>query len=218
MVGALAACPEPSRARGRKGRQAMADESAEITLNNNNSGRFELVQPFKAENVSTTTSTSSQTLDVKPLSQTLEVKPLSQTSNQALELKPVNVDSRQEIAYTDPIRTDASSTLDLKPVAMDVCVRTGQASLPPTHVCEPYHHRVALTVLGVELFGLAWSGDSQTIVDDRRSKPAIAWGEVTPAPSMHVGLPQHSPPDHHPGALHRPRGRERGGLRIRLAD
>ncbi len=196
----------------------MADESAEITLNNNNNSnsKFELVQPFKAETATTTTSTatSNEVVEVKPLSQTLEVKPLSQTSksDQTLELKPLNVDSRQEIAVTDPIRTDASSTVDLKPVALDVCVRTGQASIPPTHICEPYNHRIGLSLLGVEVFGIAWCGESQTIVDDRRMHPSVAWGAVMPSP-LHVGLPYAPPPAHkkdHRGG--------RGGLHIRLTD
>jgi hypothetical protein len=193
----------------------MADESAEITLNNNNSARFELVQPFKAETVSTANSTSGQTLDVKPLSQTVEVKPLSQTSSQTLDLRPVNVDNRQEIAVTDPIRTDATSTLDLKPLALDVCLRTGEASIPPTHVCEPYHHRIGLTLLGIELFGVVWSGQHQRIVDDRRSHPATVWGHVEHAPRMEIGLPHGSPPER---AHHGHGGGRAGGLRIRLTD
>jgi hypothetical protein len=191
----------------------MADESAEITLNNNNSAKFELVQPFKAETVSTANSTSAQSLDVKPLSQTVEVKPLNQTSNQTLELRPVNVDNRQEIAVTDPIRTDATSTLDLKPLALDVCLRTGEASIPPTHICEPYHHRIGLTLLGIELFGVVWSGQNQRIVDDRRSRPTTVWGHVEPAPRVELGLPRHPPHEH----VHdRHGGHRRGGLRIRL--
>jgi len=194
----------------------MADESAELTLNNNN--KFQLVQPFRTENVSTNTST--QSLDVKPLS--LEVKPLSQTSNQTLDLRPVNVDSRQELAVPDPIRTDATSVLDLRPIALDVCMRTGQASLPPTHVCEPYNHRLAFTLLGIEVFGVAWSGESQTIVEDRPGRPMVAWGDVTPAPpTVHVRLPQHGPAPpkahgHDDHGRHRPDGGS--GLRIRLAD
>jgi hypothetical protein len=208
----------------------MADESAEITLNQNQASRFELVQPFKAEtvatNTNTSTSTANETLEVKPLSQTLEVKPLSQsqTSNQTVDLRPVKVDNRQEIAYTDPIRTDANSTLDLKPVAMDVCVRTGQASIPPTHICEPYHHRIGLTMFGVELFGVAWSGDSQTIVEDRRSRPSVVFGDVVPAPVQQVTLPHafhehgggHEHHHHEHGGHHGGPSGARGGLRIRL--
>jgi hypothetical protein len=193
----------------------MADESAEITLNENTNASFALVQPFKVESATSSDSKSAETIEVKPLSQTLELKPLSQTSSETIDLRPVKVDSRQEVAYTDPIRTDASSTVDLKPVALDICVRTGQASLPPTHVCEPYHHQISLTVLGMELFGVAWSGDQQTIVDNRPRQPMLAWGEVRPAPPpQRVGLPQHGPPHKH----HHGGGHQGHGLRIRLTD
>jgi hypothetical protein len=158
--------------------------------------------------------------------ETIEIKPLTQTSNQTLDLRPVKVDSnsRQELAY-DPIRTDASSTVDLKPIALDVCMRSGPAPLPPTHVCNPYQHRLALTLLGVEVFGVAWSGETETIVDDRPRRPVIAWGHVTPAPPpVHTGLPVH----HHShqrrpdgGGLHiRPKHghpHDEGGLRVRLS-
>ena len=166
----------------------MADE-AEITLNNNN--RFEFPDVLETKSTTTNTSTNTSTVEVKPLTQTnnqvIDVKPITQTSNQALELKPVRLDSRQELAVTEPIRTDANSnsnsTLDLKPLVIDVCSRTGQASLPPTHVCQPYQHRIGFTVLGVELFGITMSGDAQTIVDDQPGGgPTIAWGPVVEAP------------------------------------
>jgi hypothetical protein len=175
------------------------------------------------------TNKNSETIEVKPLSQTsnqtIEVKPLSQTSNQTMDLKPVKVDSnsRQELAY-DPIRTDANSTLDLKPIALDVCMRSGPASLPPTHICGPYQHRLALTLLGIEVFGVAWSGETQTIVDDRPRRPVVAWGPVTPAPQPYrFGLPVHQPSHGHyadEDGLHiwpkRAHHRDEGGLRIRL--
>jgi hypothetical protein len=194
----------------------MADESAEITLNSNSSNQIELVQPFKVESDSSTNNTNAATIEVKPLAQTseqtIEVKPLAQTSDQTVELKPVKVDSRQEVALTDPIRTDSSSTLDVKPVALDVCLRTGQASLPPTHVCEPYQHKVAFTLMGIEVFGLAWSGESQTIVEDRPGRPVVAWGAVTSTPpAKHIGHGgDHPAPHAHDGGG--------GGLRIRLTD
>ena len=206
----------------------MADESAEVTVNNNST--FGLTQPFKAETVST----GSETLEIKPISQTsnetLEIKPLSQTSSQTLDVKPLRTDSRQELAVSEPIRTDSvsssNSTVDLKPVAFDVCMRTGPAPLPPTHVCEPYAHKIAFSLLGVEVFGVAWSGEAQTIVDDRPGRPVVTWGAVVPAPPPRtVGLP--GPPDHghdhgsgHGHTHHRGHGHEgdtgKGGLRIRL--
>jgi hypothetical protein len=193
----------------------MAEE-AEITLNNN----VALVQPFEAK----TTSTNTQIVDVKPLTQTtnnnqtVDVKPLSQTVNQSLDLKPVNVDSRQELAVTEPIRTDANSTLDLKPLVIDVCSRTGQASLPPTHVCQPYQHRIGFTVMGMELFGLTWSGESQTIVADRPGAPTVVWGPVEQPPRrMTIDVPHGHSPHGHGGHHHAPRTEPSDGkLRMRL--
>jgi hypothetical protein len=199
----------------------MADESAEITLNNNTSSKVELVQPFKVENASSETvevKPLSQTLEVKPLNQTLELKPVSQTTSETIDLRPVKVDSRQEVAVTDPIRTDANSTVDLRPVVVELCMRTGQASLPPAHVCEPYKHRIGFTLMGIEVFGLSWSGESQTIVSDRSSQPMLAWGEVSPAPVVHEDLPEHRSAAHHHGhpRPHAHGSGSGGGLRIRL--
>jgi hypothetical protein len=197
----------------------MADESAELTVNNNS--KMELAQPFKVENVSSETvevKPLAQSLEVKPLSQTLEVKPVSQTSSETIDVRPLKVDSRQEMAVTDPIRTDANSTVDLKPVVVELCMRTGEASLPPSHVCEPYRHRIGFTMLGLEVFGVAWSGETRKIVSDRPSPPMLAWGEVSPAAALHEGLPGHgpSPGGHdHPGPGGHARGHQ-GGLRIRL--
>lgn len=189
----------------------MADDSIELDVTTTN--KLELPQPLKSENVQTQT----QTLEVRPLSQTLEVKPITQTSNsnETLDLRPVKVDSHQGVTY-DPIRTDANSTVDLKPIALDVCMRTGPASLPPTHVCEPYQHRIGLTLLGVEVFGVAWSGETQTVVAERGGRPMIAWGPVTAAPpTVHVGLPQHGYHSQGHHSHHRPH-HGGGGLRIRL--
>jgi len=156
-----------------------------VNVNQDSSSKFELVQPFKVENDSNST---------------LEIKPLSQTSSETVDIKPVRVDNRQEVAYTDPIRTDSNSTVDLKPVALDMCVRTGHAPLPPTHVCEPYRHKIAITLMGVEMYGLILSGESQTIIDDRPGRQVIG-GEV-------LGRA----PEHHA----RPHHQDEGGMRIRL--
>ncbi len=184
------------------------NETINGSVNQNNSSKFELVQPFKVEN------DSNSTLEIKPLSQTssetLEIKPLSQTSSETVELKPVRVDNRQEVAYTDPIRTD--STLDLKPVAFDMCVRTGQASLPPTHVCEPYRHKIAFTLMGMEMYGLVLSGESQTIVDDRPTRQVIAGEILRPPPEHHARGHDFS---HHRDEARR-HHQDDGGMRIRL--
>jgi hypothetical protein len=191
----------------------MANDT--LTLNNNNS--YALVQPFTAD----TTTTNNETLEIKPLSQTssetLEIKPLSQTSSETLEIKPLSQTSSETLELR-PIKSTASSTVDLKPVALDICMRTGPASLPPTHICEPYRHRIGVTLLGVELFGLAWSGEQQTIIDDRPGRPMVVWGDVLTGPPRL----EHGQEHHHHHGEHRPHDREErgggGGLRIRLTD
>jgi hypothetical protein len=193
----------------------MAEE-AEVTVNQNSS--FRLEQPFEAKSTSTTNNTTTSTIDVKPITQTsnqtLDVKPLTQTSTETIDLRPVKVDSRQELAVTDPIRTDSSSVLDLRPLVIDICQRTGQASLPPTHVCQPYQHRIGLTLLGMEVFGLVVSGENQTIVEDRHGRPFVSWGPAVPAPPVHhVPLPDGS---HGRSSVASHRHDGHGGLRIRL--
>jgi hypothetical protein len=210
---------KPALSQASKGLSTMSTETLDLneTINGTvtQNSNFQLVQPFKIENDSNNTlevkplsQTSSETLEIKPLSQTssetLEIKPLSQTSSEMVEIKPLRVDNRQEVAYTDPIRTDSNSTVDLKPVAFDMCVRTGQASLPPTHVCEPYRHKIAITLMGLEMYGLELSGESQTIVDDRPGRKVIA-GETLGAPPEHREV-------HHARRHHR----NEGGMRIRL--
>jgi hypothetical protein len=201
----------------------MADD--ELTLNNNN--RFQLVQPFESKTVAEATSgqsleikpvqsSSSTTVELKPVAanQTLELKPLQTSADTTVELRPVTLDSRQE----------ANSTLDVKPLAVDLVVRSGQTALPANHVCQPYQHRIGLSLLGVEWLGLSWSGETQTIVDDRPGSPVTVWGPVTAAASPGSGPCGHQHHHDPPRAGHEPTprpdrpkgGKDDGGLRIRL--
>ena len=196
------------------------------TLNLNNNSSFALVQPFKAETdtnntetleIKPLTTTTSETLEVKPLttttSETLEVKPLTTTTNETLEVKPLTTTTNETVELK-PVRSDSKSILDLKPVALDVCMRTGPASLPPTHICQPYRHRIGLTMLGVELLGLAWSGDQQTIVDDRPRRPMVTSGDVVPSAAW--SKPELPERRRGTGGHHRRRAEYGGGLNIRL--
>jgi hypothetical protein len=72
-------------------------------------------------------------------------------------------------------------------------------------------------MMGIEVFGVAWSGQTQTIVEDRPMRPTVAWGQVMPAPpAVHVGLPEHRQPARGAGHHHKPA--KGAGLRIRLED
>jgi hypothetical protein len=61
-----------------------------------------------------------------------------------------------------PVTT--TSSVDLKPVALDSCVRLELAPAPPTEVHSPYEQRWAWSVLGFELFALTVQGSLSTHV------------------------------------------------------
>ena len=65
------------------------------------------------------------------------------------------------------------ASLDLKPVAVDSCVRLELAPPPPTEVCTPYEQRWGWSVLGLELFSLSVSGQTSTHVRPERARPIV---------------------------------------------
>src|SRR4051812_12270232 len=98
------------------------------------------------------------TLELKPI----EIKPLTTTSTlnattvSQLEIKPLNVTA------------DTTSQLDIKPMAVDSCMTIKLAPLPP--ICGEHQHsqHIGFTFLGIELWGMNFSGTSRTSV---RSPP-----------------------------------------------
>lgn len=93
-------------------------------------------------------------------------------SDATVLLKPVSTTSKVDLGpVTTSSKVDASSSLDLKPVAVDSCVRLELAPPPPTEVCTPYEQRWSWSVLGLELFSLAVSGTTRTHI---RAEPSTA--------------------------------------------
>ena len=80
----------------------------------------------------------------------------------------VSSDARITLA---PLET--TSSIDLKPVAVDSCVRLELAPPPPTEVCTPYEQRWGWSVLGLELFSLSVSGQTSTHVRPERARPIV---------------------------------------------
>jgi len=76
-----------------------------------------------------------------------------------------------------PVTTTASvgttSSVDLKPVAVDSCVRLELAPPPPTEISTPYETTWSWSVLGLELFALSVSGRSSTHVRPERPAPLV---------------------------------------------
>lgn len=70
-----------------------------------------------------------------------------------------------------PVST--TSTIDLKPVAVDSCVRLELAPLPPTEVSVPYDTTWSWSLLGLELFALHVSGEASTHLRPERREPRV---------------------------------------------
>jgi hypothetical protein len=94
------------------------------------------------------------------------------------------IDSDSHVTL-EPLTT--TSTVDLKPVTVDACVRLELGTLPATDVHTPYEQRWAVEFLGVELFALKVSGETTTSV-----RPAPRSGTV-------LDIERHSFPDHECG-------------------
>jgi hypothetical protein len=133
-------------------------------------------------------------------------QPFETKGSNELEVKPLkaDLDSASRL-HLDPVTTDSSISVDLKPAVVDLCLTLNVGKLPSMCVTQPYHHRVGFTLWGLEVWGLSFSGEQETVVQELPAQPRTAFGAVDwsalPASRRH----DHDPPS-----------REQGGLRIRL--
>ena len=105
---------------------------------------------------------------------------------------PETVRTDATVHVPGTVRTDATvhvpepvnvaSTVDVRPLAVDQCLRIQLAPLPPTRVRTPWEQRFALRVLGVEWFSATISGESSTYVEPAPRHPVVAPAD-TPGPS-----------------------------------
>jgi len=130
--------------------------------------------------------------------------PISVDSDSTVDIQGLNdikVDAnvhplqlREELVFPDPIKTDSTIdsksditthsdvtsdsknalSIDLKPVALDVCATTS-TKLPHGEISQPFNIHFGLTWFGVEFFGFNYAGESRTILRDLPKKPAIDW-------------------------------------------
>lgn len=77
----------------------------------------------------------------------------------------------------EPVTTtstvDTSSSLDLKPVAVDSCVRLELAAPPATEVATPYEQQWSWSVLGLELFSITVRGSTSTHIRPEHHGPVV---------------------------------------------
>lgn len=165
--------------------------------------KLELPQPFKTEN--------SSSLELKPIEiKPLELKPLRADlgTDNHLKIEPLKLELQ-----LDPVKTDSSMTLDLKPAVIDLCLTANIGKLPNVCIRQPYHHHVGFTLFGAEVWGLTLSGQQDTVIDELDRQPRVAWegAQISQPPQR---------PHQHSGQSPKPQpgqpSRQVGGLRIRL--
>jgi hypothetical protein len=156
-----------------------------------------------------TTANSKDTVDVVGLDDinvdlTLGLpQPLKAETSNDLTVKPLKADlgttSRLEV---DPLKTDSSVSVDLKPAVVDLCLTLNIGKLPNVCIRQPYHHHIGFTLWGTEVWGYTFSGEQETLIQEHHPDPRVALG---------AGPAGWSAPAE-------PRTHEAGGLRIRLGQ
>jgi hypothetical protein len=128
------------------------------------------------------------TVEVKGLDNiklTLEPTPLKTESTQTLLVpQPVKLDTTSKIDTTSDITSDSKNamSIDLKPVALDVCLNTS-SNLPQGQICQPFSFHLGFTWFGMEMFGVNFGGESRIVMQDLPKKPSIDWPAQHNAPA-----------------------------------
>ena len=69
--------------------------------------------------------------------------------------------------------------MDVKPIAVDLCMKMSMGPMPPMCIRQPYQHHFGITMFGVEVLGFSF-GQSQVIVQDLPQRPQVEWGPAPP--------------------------------------
>src|SRR5262245_16726022 len=154
---------------------------------------------------------------------TVEIKGLDDIKL-TLAPTPLKTESKQELILPQPFKTESkldtksdvtsdsksAMVVDLKPVALDVCLNTS-TKLPQGEICQPFSFHVGLTFFGMEYFGVNFGGESRVVMRDLPKKPAVDW------PTQHNAAARdpHATPTPVPRDHGATRASERG-LRVRI--
>jgi hypothetical protein len=159
------------------------------------------------------TSSSTNTVDVLGLDDIkadlkLELpQPLKTETASALTVQPLKADlGTNTHLEIDPLKTDSSVSVDLKPAVVDLCLTLNVGKLPNVCIRQPYHHHIGFTLWGTEVWGYTFSGEQETVIQEQRPQPRVTLGAA----------PAGWPPRPAPRPAREPPTRETGGLRIRL--
>lgn len=90
-------------------------------------------------------------------------------SDATLTLDPVTTNA----TVTSDATVATTSAVDLKPMAVDSCVRLELGPPPATEVCTPYEQTWGWSVLGLELFAITVRGSTTTHIRPEHRGPVI---------------------------------------------
>ncbi len=121
---------------------------------------------------------------------TVDIKGLDNTKNTiTLETpQPLQLNTKSDLALAtpEPIKLhtkselDSRAELDVKPLAVDQCLRISLGPLPPTCIRVPVQQQIGFTIFGVEIVGLRFSGETRIEICDPAKEPYVVWGETAP--------------------------------------
>jgi hypothetical protein len=145
------------------------------------------VQPFKTEGVNT-----------------YEFKPLTTTSTSTYDVKPLTT-TNTNTYDVKPLKTDTSLAVDLKPAVVDLCLTLNVGKMPSVCIRQPYRHKVAFTLYGIEVWSFGFSGEQETVIEEMAARPQVAasgpdaaWPPIRrETPAKH----DQRPPEAHGGGL-----------------
>ena len=87
---------------------------------------------------------------------------------------PETISTDSTFHIPEPIKTE--SEIDLKPVALDQCLRIKLDPLPATCVRQPYRQHIGFSWLGVEFFGIDVQGEAKSYIESAEKKPHVVSG------------------------------------------
>ncbi len=140
------------------------------------------------------TSNSTDTVDVVGLNDIVATvtlglpQPFKTEGVNTVEIKPLKADvgshSRLEI---EPLKTDSSLAVDLKPAVIDLCLTLNIGKVPSICIRQPYRHKIGFSLYGVEIWGFSFAGEQETVIQELSPRPQVApgggaaWPPVTSA-------------------------------------
>ena len=101
---------------------------------------------------------------------TVTLQPVTSTSTVKADVD-TTVKSESTLSSTSAV--DTRSSLDLKPVAVDTCVRLELGPPPATEVCMPYDQQWSWSVLGLELFAITVRGSTTAHIRPEHHGPVV---------------------------------------------